>query len=239
MFQLWNMYHSLESIDLALNFWLRSFLLTYTNSRFFCPVNWNQVRMLPAGFYIIVDTHQSSVNFMLKTLGSLWHLSGFDVTLPFFRFLLQGWHLWGHTNLPLHEISMSLPCTFKLHMILPELHFSYVCVPALVWVMFFSQSHWHTCSLVFPVVVGQPSLQPPVEMLDEPKIQSRCFPLIHVFPSPHCSVPSLCRSWSPFFSLRCESVPTLWSQIVMEVSNLLMFTDACLIFQKEFFLLWG
>lgn len=101
----------------------------------------------------------------------------------------------------------------------------------------FSQSHWHSCSLIFPVVVGQPFLQPPVEMLDEPKIQSRCFPLTHVFPSPHCSVPSLCRSWSPFFSLRCESVPTLWSQIVVEVSNLLIFTDACLIFQKEFFLL--
>ena len=100
MSQLWNMYHRLESIDLALNFWLRSFLLTYTNSRFFCPVNWNQVRMLPVGFYITVDTHQSSVNFMLTTLGSLWHLSWFDVTLPFFRFLLQGWHLWGHTNHP-------------------------------------------------------------------------------------------------------------------------------------------
>lgn len=59
------------------------------------------------------------------------------------------------------------------------------------------------------------------------------------FPSPHCSVPSLCRSWNLFFPLRCESVPTLWSQIVMKVSHLLMFTDVCLIFQKEFFLPGG
>lgn len=237
MSQLWNMYHSLESTDLALNFWLRSFLLTYTNSRFFCPVDWNQVQMLPVGFYIIVDTHQSSVSFMLKTLGALWHLSRFDVTLPFFRFLLQGWRLWGHTH-PRHGTSMCLPCAFRRRKLLPELHFS-MSVRLLLF-MFFSQSHWHTCSLIFPMVVGQPSLQPPVDKLGEPKIHRVGAFHWHMF-SPHLTAvsPACAEVGARFFPLRCESVPTLWSQIVMKVSDLLMFTDTCLIFQKECFLPWG
>ena len=237
MSQLWNTYHSLESTDLALNFWLRSFLLTYANSRFFCPVDWNQVQMLPVGFYIIVDTHPSSVSFMLKTLGALWHLSRFDVTLPFFRFLLQGWRLWGHTNTP-HTVP---PCASLVpsNVICYCQSFISLCLCACSCLCFFSISLAH---LQFNISYGCGSAfssAPSWQAWWAQNSQSRCFPWAHVFPSPHCSVPSLCRSWSPFFPLRCESVPTLWSQIVMKVSDLLMFTDACLIFQKEWFLPWG
>lgn len=239
MSKLWNMYHSLESTGLALNFWLRSFLLTYTNSRFFCPVDWNQVQMLPVGFYIIVDPHQSSVSFMLKTLGALWHLSRFDVTFPFFRFLLQGWHLWGHTNIP-HMVppcASLVPSNFIWYC---QSFISLMSVCLLLFELyFFSVSLAH---LQFNISCGCGSAfssAPSWHAWWAPNSQSRCIPLAHVFPSPHCSVPSLCRSWSLFFPLRCESVPTLWSQIVMKVSDLLMFTDACLIFQKEFFLPGG
>ena len=66
---------------------------------------------------------------------------------------------------------MCLPCAFRRRKLLPELHFS-MSVRLLLF-MFFSQSHWHTCSLIFPMVVGQPSLQPPVDKLGEPKIHSK------------------------------------------------------------------
>ena len=102
---------------------------------------------------------------------------------------------------PLHDISMSLPCTFRLHMILPELHFSYVYVPALVWVTFFPQSHWHTCSLVFPVVVGQPSLSPQLKCLMSPKFRVGAFHW-HMF-SPHLTAvsPACAEVGARFFLL--------------------------------------
>lgn len=134
---LWNTYHSLESTELALNFWLAQILLlnlnTQTQDSFVCSTG-TGFRCCPLAVYITVDTRHSSVDFTLCTLGSLWHLSGFHMTLPFFRFLPQSrylvtgiapvrTHTHTHKHVHLHNISMYLSSTFRLHMILSEPHF--------------------------------------------------------------------------------------------------------------------
>lgn len=146
----------------------------------------------------------------------MWHLSRCDVTLPFFRFLPQSKYLvkeimlvWTHTytqrpllylqtwHMIFFRISFPLMSAY-LPLLNPVMPFLLSDVLAVYYFLILSWvshlfSPWNSQSSLLGVSIWEVQL----------------FPISTRFPPPLRRTPALYRSWSPSFSLRSDSVPTL------------------------------
>lgn len=224
---LWNEYHSLESTDRALNFWLTQILSLNVNTQTqvsFVPLLRVEFSFVGWLFTLLWTTHCSSVNVMLYTFGSLWHLPRSDVTLALFSFLPQRKYLVGgmclhaYTHVHLH---ISLLCLLSWLVIFFRTSFPIISM-CLIWVQFcFFSSLMYLQFNIFSVFCWSAVSLVPFEMLNEPESPtgqssslggfrwrgSCCSSSARVLLLSLCSAPALYGRQSPLFSPRGESVP--------------------------------